>query len=93
MATGERGEGSHRCPISRPSEGLGDWVLPGWQGWAHQQISIGAGLRFPPCGLWPVTGGTDFTPNHNCWLCWRLPAPADVLEIALAGPRGGRSTL
>lgn len=85
--TGEHGKEFLRCPISRPVRGRRLGAARRARPRAPAALCW-PGAVFP--SLWDPAGrrGTEFTPNHNCRLCRQLPAPADALEIALAGLRG-----
>lgn len=68
---GMLGQGSKEPPVP-PQPCQGDWALPGWQGWAHQQIPPGLGPLLPPFVGSGWAQGTKFIPNHNCHLCQQL---------------------
>lgn len=74
---------SPQCPITHSSR---DWALPGWQGWAHQQIPPGLGPLSPPFVGSGWAQGDQVHPKPQLPPLPAAPAMADVLEITLVRP-------
>ncbi|XP_027523564.1 osteocalcin isoform X2 [Corapipo altera] len=76
------GLGVSQCPIACPR---GHRVLPGRQGWAHQEIPLGLGVCFPPFVGSDQARGDQVHPKPQLPSVLAAPAAADVLEITLVG--------